>query len=97
MNAAGKDIIVSMQGVDKWFGKFQALKNVNLEVRSGERIVVCGPSGSGKSTLIRCINALEEYHWVIYGLHHAANLAISSFGQRNLQSLHIRYLILHFH
>ncbi len=48
-----------MEDVDKWFGDFQALKNINLEVARGERIVVCGPSGSGKSTLIRCLNQLE--------------------------------------
>ena len=48
-----------MEGVDKWYGTFQALKNVDLMVASGERIVICGPSGSGKSTLIRCINQLE--------------------------------------
>ena len=48
-----------MEGVDKWFGAFQALKNIDLTVGSGERIVICGPSGSGKSTLIRCINQLE--------------------------------------
>ncbi|WP_245459769.1 ATP-binding cassette domain-containing protein, partial [Mesorhizobium sp. M1A.F.Ca.IN.022.02.1.1] len=45
-----------MEGVSKWFGSFQALRDVNLNVNIGERIVVCGPSGSGKSTLIRCIN-----------------------------------------
>ena len=48
-----------MEGVDKWYGTFQALKNVDLMVASGERIVICGPSGAGKSTLIRCINQLE--------------------------------------
>ncbi len=47
--------------LSKWFGEFQALKGVNLEVRRGERIVICGPSGSGKSTLIRCMNGLEEF------------------------------------
>ncbi len=50
---------VVMEGVDKWYGAFQALKEINLTVAGGERIVVCGPSGSGKSTLIRCINQLE--------------------------------------
>ena len=50
-----------MRGVHKWYGQFHVLKNINLEVRSGEKIVVCGPSGSGKSTLIRCINRLEEH------------------------------------
>jgi polar amino acid transport system ATP-binding protein len=50
---------VRMEGVDKWYGTFQALKNIDLTVASGERIVICGPSGSGKSTLIRCINQLE--------------------------------------
>jgi polar amino acid transport system ATP-binding protein len=45
--------------VEKWYGAFHALKNINLSVRKGEKIVLCGPSGSGKSTLIRCINALE--------------------------------------
>ena len=50
---------VRMEGVDKWYGTFQALKDIDLTVASGERIVICGPSGSGKSTLIRCINQLE--------------------------------------
>jgi general L-amino acid transport system ATP-binding protein len=50
-----------MTGVEKWFGEFQVLKNVNLEVSEGEKIVICGPSGSGKSTLIRCLNGLETH------------------------------------
>ena len=50
-----------MQGVSKWFDAFQALKNIDLSVQAGERVVICGPSGSGKSTLIRCINRLEEH------------------------------------
>jgi ABC-type polar amino acid transport system ATPase subunit len=54
--------IIKLQGVDKFFGGFQALKNINLEVHKGERIVVCGPSGSGKSTMIRCINRLEQHN-----------------------------------
>ena len=52
---------VEMAGVDKWYGAFHVLKNINLTVGQGEKIVVCGPSGSGKSTLIRCINRLEEH------------------------------------
>jgi general L-amino acid transport system ATP-binding protein len=56
-----QSIIVQVENVDKYFGKFQALKGVNLTVARGERVVVCGPSGSGKSTLIRCINRLEEH------------------------------------
>jgi general L-amino acid transport system ATP-binding protein len=53
--------IITIKGMHKWFGDFHVLKNINLEVRRGERIVICGPSGSGKSTLIRCINRLEEH------------------------------------
>jgi general L-amino acid transport system ATP-binding protein len=53
--------IVSILGLNKWFGDFHVLRDLNLEVGKGERIVICGPSGSGKSTLIRCINALEEF------------------------------------
>jgi len=52
---------IEMLGVNKWFGEFQALRNIDLTVQRGERIVICGPSGSGKSTLIRCINRLEEH------------------------------------
>ena len=55
------DIIVSFEKVNKWFGQFHVLRDIDLQVRKGERIVICGPSGSGKSTLIRCINRLEEH------------------------------------
>src|SRR5690606_18136121 len=50
---------VLMEGVNKWYGNYHALRDINLEVERGEKIVICGPSGSGKSTLIRCINQLE--------------------------------------
>jgi len=53
--------IISIQEMHKWYGQFHVLKDINLNVGSGERIVICGPSGSGKSTLIRCINRLEEH------------------------------------
>ncbi|WP_105371088.1 amino acid ABC transporter ATP-binding protein [Neorhizobium huautlense] len=53
------ELAVHMEGVNKWYGEFHALKNIELSVKRGERIVICGPSGSGKSTLIRCINQLE--------------------------------------
>ncbi|MGO4571095.1 amino acid ABC transporter ATP-binding protein [Microvirga sp. 2TAF3] len=52
---------IEMIGVHKWYGEFHVLRDINLNVRRGERIVICGPSGSGKSTLIRCINRLEEH------------------------------------
>jgi len=55
------ELVVRMVGVQKWYGDFQVLRDINLEVRRGERIVICGPSGSGKSTLLRCINRLEEH------------------------------------
>ena len=55
------DQIIKMEEVNKWFGDFQVLKDINLKVSSKQKIVVCGPSGSGKSTLIRCINRLEEH------------------------------------
>ena len=55
------DAIIQIRDVNKWFGDFQVLSGINLEVKPKEKIVVCGPSGSGKSTLIRCINRLEEH------------------------------------
>jgi general L-amino acid transport system ATP-binding protein len=55
------DRMVQMQGVNKWYGNFHVLKDINLDVKLGERIVICGPSGSGKSTTIRCLNRLEEH------------------------------------
>jgi general L-amino acid transport system ATP-binding protein len=54
-------VAIEMTGVEKWFGQFKVLNDINLEVRTGEKIVICGPSGSGKSTLIRCINGLETH------------------------------------
>ncbi len=56
-----KDEIISIKGVNKWYGDFQALNDINLTIKEGEIIVICGPSGSGKSTLIRCVNFLEEF------------------------------------
>ena len=53
--------LIEFAGVNKWFGEFHVLRDINLRVGKGERIVICGPSGSGKSTLIRCINRLEEH------------------------------------
>ncbi len=55
------EIAIQMVGMHKWYGEFHVLKDINLTVNRGERIVICGPSGSGKSTMIRCINRLEEH------------------------------------
>ncbi|MEJ0096443.1 MAG: amino acid ABC transporter ATP-binding protein [Methylocella sp.] len=57
----GNDVAIEMVGVNKWFGAFHVLRDIDLVVERGERIVICGPSGSGKSTLIRCINRLEAH------------------------------------
>jgi len=59
--AVSDEEMIRINAMHKWYGQFHVLKDINLTVRSGERIVVCGPSGSGKSTLIRCINRLEEH------------------------------------
>jgi general L-amino acid transport system ATP-binding protein len=59
--AASEDVIIEIVGMHKWYGEFHVLKDINLNVRRKERIVICGPSGSGKSTMIRCINHLEEH------------------------------------
>ncbi len=55
------EIAIEMIDVNKWYGTFHVLKNINLTVQSGEKVVICGPSGSGKSTVVRCINRLEEH------------------------------------
>ena len=55
------EVMISMEAVNKWYGSFHVLRDINLTVHKGERIVICGPSGSGKSTLIRCLNRLEEH------------------------------------
>ena len=61
MSSDAAQPMIAMERVEKWYGAFQALYDINLTVRTGEKIVLCGPSGSGKSTLIRCINHLEAY------------------------------------
>ncbi|PWC55580.1 amino acid ABC transporter ATP-binding protein [Azospirillum sp. TSO22-1] len=74
--AAGEEIIQCL-GVHKWYGEFHVLRDINLSVTKGERIVICGPSGSGKSTLIRCLNRLEEHQKgsiVIDGIELTGNL-----------------------
>jgi general L-amino acid transport system ATP-binding protein len=55
------EVVIEIEGMNKWYGQFHVLRDINLTVYRGERIVICGPSGSGKSTLIRCINRLEEH------------------------------------
>ncbi|MCB1433026.1 MAG: amino acid ABC transporter ATP-binding protein, partial [Alphaproteobacteria bacterium] len=55
------EVAIQISGMNKWYGEFHVLREVDLTVYKGERIVICGPSGSGKSTLIRCINRLEEH------------------------------------
>lgn len=60
-SAAGNEDIIIVNDLNKWYGEFHVLKSINLNVRKGERIVICGPSGSGKSTFIRCLNHLEEH------------------------------------
>ncbi len=69
--------VVEMSGVNKWYGQFHVLRDINLKVGRGEKIVICGPSGSGKSTLIRCINRLEEHQKgdiIVDGIPLTANL-----------------------
>jgi general L-amino acid transport system ATP-binding protein len=61
MHISDTDVAVEIIGMHKWYGEFHVLKDINLKVMRGERIVICGPSGSGKSTMIRCINRLEEH------------------------------------
>lgn len=60
-NTSPEEIAISITDMNKWYGDFHVLKDVNLKVKKGERIVICGPSGSGKSTMIRCLNHLEEH------------------------------------
>lgn len=59
--ASSGETVIEIKDLNKWYGNFHVLKNINLDVKKGERIVICGPSGSGKSTMIRCINRLEEF------------------------------------
>src|SRR5215510_931262 len=61
MQTTRNQVAIEMTGVNKWYGDFHVLRDINLQVKRGERIVICGPSGSGKSTMIRCINRLEEH------------------------------------
>jgi general L-amino acid transport system ATP-binding protein len=71
------EAIIELDHVDKWFGDFHVLKDLNLKVKRGERVVVCGPSGSGKSTMIRCINRLEEHQRgriIVAGIELTANV-----------------------
>ena len=60
-NQTNGGVIIDMDGVNKWYGDFHVLRDIDLKVAHAERIVICGPSGSGKSTLIRCVNGLEDY------------------------------------
>ena len=76
----GGGAAVRARGLSKWYGDFQALNRIDLEVGAGEKIVICGPSGSGKSTLIRCMNGLEEYQ---KGVMEVAGIALDSDAARS--------------
>jgi len=83
----GAGEIIRIRGLSKWFGDFRALKDVDLRVASGERIVICGPSGSGKSTLIRCMNGLERHdqgHIVVDGVELGKSKKESEFIRREI-------------
>ena len=67
--ATNGENVIRIEGMHKWFGNFHALKDIDLEIAQGEKIVICGPSGSGKSTLIRCINRLEEHQQGTINVH----------------------------
>nr|VUD34044.1 ABC transporter [Raoultella sp. NCTC 9187] len=72
MTNSAEAMMISLENVNKWYGQFHVLKDINLQVKPRERIVLCGPSGSGKSTTIRCINHLEEHQQgriVVDGIH----------------------------
>lgn len=72
MTHSSDALMISLENVNKWYGQFHVLKDINLQVKPRERIVLCGPSGSGKSTTIRCINHLEEHQQgriVVDGIH----------------------------
>ena len=83
-SAISSEVIIELDKVNKWYGEFHVLKDIDLQVHKGERIVVCGPSGSGKSTLIRCINRLEE--------HQAGSIVVDGITlNKNLKNIdHIR-------
>src|SRR5436190_18688223 len=73
----GNEVAIAISSMNKWYGEFHVLRDINLSVHRGERIVICGPSGSGKSTLIRCINRLEEHqngHIVVDGIELTSDL-----------------------
>src|SRR5258707_15053188 len=86
--------IVSITGLNKWYGDFHVLRDINLDVGRGERIVICGPSGSGKSTLIRCINALEEFQEgeiVVAGIELWPNLRRGGLRRRGVGMVFLRF------
>src|SRR6202008_4289522 len=85
--AASAAPAVQMIGVNKWYGEFHVLRDINLTVDQGEKIVIAGPSGSGKSTLIRCINRLEEHqkgHIIVNGTELTSDLRRIDEGRREV-------------
>jgi len=77
---SNKSKAIEIHALNKWYGSYQALKDINLTVDHGERIVVCGPSGSGKSTLIRCVNSLE--------VHDSGQIIVDEIEMKDDESIH---------